>query len=105
MKEQRKKCIPKYTPFLKDLSTQIEFLMKVSLKTFNKIFFFLRLDLYLQQNKILSLGVEEGGEEMLRANSTSKKQCCCFKITHPSEVSQSEVILSKPICFVFFSLL
>lgn len=40
MKEQRKKCIPKYTPFLKDLSTQIEFLMKVSLKTFNKIFFF-----------------------------------------------------------------
>lgn len=79
--------------------------MKVPLKTFNKkkkSFFSLRLNLYLQENKISPLGWEKGGEEMLWAISTSKKQYCCFKITHPSEVSQSEVILSKPICFVFF---
>lgn len=43
MKEQRKKHALKYRPFLKDFSTQVEFSMKIPLKTFNKkkaIFFF-----------------------------------------------------------------
>lgn len=35
MKEQRKEHALKYSPFLKDLRTQVEFSM-VSLKTFNK---------------------------------------------------------------------
>lgn len=36
MKEQRKKHALKYRPFLKDFSTQVEFSMKIPLKTFNK---------------------------------------------------------------------
>lgn len=36
MKEQRKKHALKYRPFLKDFSTQVEFSMKILLKTFNK---------------------------------------------------------------------
>lgn len=63
MKEQRKKHALNYSPLLKDLSTQVEFSMKASVKTFNeekKIIFFLRLDLYLQENKISPLGWEKG---------------------------------------------
>lgn len=63
MKEQRKKHALKYRPFLKDFSTQVEFSMKIPLKTFNKKktnFFFLRLDLYLQKNKVSPLGWEKG---------------------------------------------
>lgn len=61
-KEQRKKHALKYSPLLKDSSTQAEFSMNVSLKNFNKkkTLFFLRQDLYLQENKICPLGWEKG---------------------------------------------
>lgn len=36
VKGQRKKHALKYRPFLKDFSTQVEFSMKILLKTFNK---------------------------------------------------------------------
>lgn len=49
MKEHRKKCVLKYSPFLKDLSTHVEFSIKIFLKTFNKkkTFSLPKLNLYL----------------------------------------------------------
>lgn len=62
MKEQRKKHTLKYSPFHKDLSTHVEFSMKVSLKTFNKSGFFFSPDWTCTCKKIKPspLGWEKG---------------------------------------------
>lgn len=83
VKEQRKKHALKYRPFLKDFSTQVEFSMKILLKTFNKkkkSFFFLRLDLYLQKNKISPSGWEKREKKCSEPVQPQRKNAVVLKL-------------------------